>query len=153
MADVWNFFVKANALIPEYPRWVFWVVVVIVLVLSELAKIPIKYFTNKIANETLRKKVNTTIMLLPILFGFLASWFLTVFGFSFSTTAALVWGTISQVIYEFISRIVKRVKNGDDITNETIKEDLQDSVDSVEKKTETAEEKFNELVEKIKKGE
>ena len=149
MAEVWNFFANANTLIPKYPRWVFWVVVVIVLVLTQLAKIPIKHFTSKIENENLRKKVNVTIMLLPIIFGFLASWFFTIWGFSFSTTAALVWGTTSQVIYEFVSRIVRRIKNGEKITNESISKDMQESVEKVE----TAEEKFNDLVNQITKGE
>lgn len=148
MAEVWNYFANAIARIPEYPRWVFVVVVVIVLGLTQLAKIPIKHFTNKIENENLRKKVNMLIMLLPIAFGFLASWILTYFGFTFSTVAALVWGSSSQVIYELLSRIFRRIKNGENITAETISDDAKESVEIVE----TAEDKFNGLVNQIKNG-
>lgn len=148
MAEMWNFFTRAIERIPEYPLWIFGVVVVIVLGLTQLAKIPIKHFTNKIENENLRKKVNMLIMLLPIAFGFLASWILTYFGFTFSTIAALVWGSSSQVIYEFISRLFRRIKNGEDITTETISEDAKESIEIVE----TAEDKFNDLVNQIKNG-
>ena len=48
-----------------------------------------------------------------------------------------------------MSRIFKRIKNGEAITANTIKSDLKDSVEVAE----TAEDKFNELVEKVKKGE
>lgn len=146
MEAVWQFFKSINALIPEYPRWVFWGAIVIVLALSQLAKLPIKHFTGKIPDENLRQKINTVIMLLPIAFGFLASWALTCFGFDFSVTAALVWGSTSQVIYGFVERLIKRVKNGEDITNDTLKEDITEA-------KETAEDRFNAILDKVKKGE
>lgn len=149
MSEVIEFFTRINVFAADYPSWLFWCAIVVVLILSELAKLPIKHFTGKIENENLRKKINAVIMLLPIGFGFLTSWILTCFGFGFSITAALVWGTTSQVIYEFVSRIFRRIKNGEAITTDAIKSDLKDSVEVAE----TAEEKFNELVEKVKKGE
>lgn len=145
MDKILDFFTRINIFVSDYPAWLFWVCVVVVLIFSQLAKLPIKHFTNKITNEKLRKKVNVVIMLLPIGFAFLVSWLLTYFGFSFSVSAALVWGTTSQVIYEFVSRILRRIKNGEDITAETIKTDLQESIDT----THTAEDKFNELVNQI----
>ena len=149
MAGLWNFFASANDLIPEYPRWVFWLVVVVVIGLSQLSKIQIKHFTDKIPNDALRKKINAVIMLLPIAIGFAASGVLVLCGFAFSWEAALVCGGVSQVIYGLVERLVRRVKKGEEITDETISEDLKDSV----KEAETAEDKFNELVGKIKKGE
>ena len=149
MSEVIEFFTRINVFAADYPSWLFWCAIVVVLILSELAKLPIKHFTGKIANENLRTKINAVIMLLPIGLGFLTSWILTYFGFGFSITAALVWGTTSQVIYEFVSRIFRRIKNGEAITTGTIKSDLKDSVEVAE----TAEDKFNELVEKVKKGE
>lgn len=149
MSEVIEFFTRINIFAADYPSWLFWCALVVVLILSELAKLPIKHFTGKIENENLRKKINAVIMLLPIGFGFLVSWILTYFGFGFSITAALVWGTTSQVIYEFVSRIFKRIKNGEAITANTIKSDLKDSVEVAE----TAEDKFNALVEQIKHDE
>lgn len=149
MSEVIEFFTRINIFAADYPSWLFWCAIVVVLILSELAKLPIKHFTGRIENENLRKKINAVIMLLPIGFGFLASWILTYFGFGFSITAALVWGTTSQVIYEFVSRVFRRIKNGEAITTDAIKSDLKDSVEVAE----TAEDKFNELVEKVKKGE
>ena len=149
MSEGIEFLTRIKGFAADYPQWLFWCESVVVLILSELEKLPIKHFTGKIENENLSKKINAVIMLLPIGFGFLVSWILTYFGFCFSITAALVWGTTSQVIDEFVSRIFKRIKKGEMITADTIKSDLKDSVDVAE----TAEDKFNELVEKVKKGE
>lgn len=84
-------------------------------------------------------------MLIPIAFGFVISWILTYFGFKFSTVISLVWGVTSIAIYEFISRIMKRIKKGEVITTETIATDIKESFSVAE----TADSKFKELVGKI----
>ena len=84
-------------------------------------------------------------MLIPFALGFGASGILYACDYGFSATAAVLWGTTSQVIYEFVSKVIKRLKNNEDITNTTIKEDLKDAKDE-------AEDKFKQLVEQMKKG-
>lgn len=148
MADVWSFFIEANALVPEYPRWIFGGTIVIILALTQLVKLPIKHFTNKIKNENLRKKINILIMLLPYILGFIASGILIFFDFNFSWEASVFWGGSSQIIYSFLERVFSRIKKGETITDETISSDFKDSVDEVK----TAEEEFNELVDKFKNG-
>lgn len=145
MSEVLDFFTQIKNFASDYPNWILYGGIMVVLIFTQIAKLPVKYFTGKIQNEKLRKKINVVIMLLPIAFGFLLSWILTFFGFSFSVSIAVVWGTISQTIYEFISRIIRRIKNGEDITTETVKSDLTESV----KEAQTAEDKFNELVKEI----
>lgn len=139
-----QFFVDTDALSP-YPRWIFWVVLALIVVLTQVAKLPIKKLTDKITNETLRKKVNLVIMLIPFVLGFGASGILYACDYGFSATAAVLWGTTSQVIYEFVSKVVKRLKNNEDITNSTIKKDLTEAKNE-------AEDKFKQLVEQMKKG-
>lgn len=145
MAELLDYFTQIKIIAADYPTWLVWVGIVVVLLLSQLAKLPIKYLTKKIKpyedevkNEKLRKKINAVIMLLPIGFGFLASWALTFFGFSFSTSIALVWGTSAITIYGFISRIFMRIKNGESITEDSVKSDLVEA----KKDSETAEERF-----------
>lgn len=145
MAVVLDYFTRINSVASDYPAWLFWVSIVIVLILTEFIKLPIKHFTDKIENEDVRKKVNSVIMLIPIAFGFAISWILTYFGFKFSTVISLVWGVTSIAIYEFISRIMKRIKKGEVITTETIATDIKESFSVAE----TADSKFKELVGKI----
>lgn len=145
MSVVLDYLTQIKIIAADYPTWLFFVGIVVVLILSQLAKLPIKYLTRKIKpykddekNDKLRKKINAVIMLLPIGFGFLASWVLTFFGFSFSASIALVWGTSAITIYGFISRIFMRIKNGENITSDTIKSDINEA----KKDSETAEERF-----------
>lgn len=148
MSALVEFFVETDSLSP-YPRWVFWVVLLLVVGLTQLIKLPIKHFTNKITNDKLREKVNLVIMIIPFALGFSASGICYACGLGFSATAGTLWGTTSQVIYEFVVKLVQRIKNGFDINSDTIAQDLQDAQDTADE----AEEKFNELVEKAKKGE
>lgn len=142
MAELYNFFIRTNDLIPEYPRWIFWLATFFIIIITQVIKIPIKKYTSKISNEVLRNKINASIMILPFAIASLGSWILTFFGFSFSIGAVFVWGTVSQIIYEFISRIFAKVKKGENITNETISSTLDESIEE----TESAVDKFNKLV-------
>lgn len=138
MSVMLDYFTQIKIIASNYPTWLFIVGIVIVLILSQLAKLPIKHFTSKIKNENLRKKINVVIMILPIGLGFLVSWTLTLFGFSFSSSIALVWGTSAITVYGALSRILKRTKNGEDITYTSLKSDI----DEAKKDSETAEELF-----------
>lgn len=127
METVLDFFRALNALVPAYPRYVFWGALVGVILLTQLVKLPIKAITGKIANDTLRQKVNTVIMFVPIGIGLAVSWGLTFVGYEFVFEAGLVWGTFSQVIYEFVTKVFKRITNGEDVTSETLTDDLADA--------------------------
>lgn len=127
METILDFFRALNALVPAYPRYVFWGALVGVILLTQIVKLPIKALTKKIANDTLRQKVNTVIMFVPIGIGLLTSWLLTFVGYEFVFEAGLVWGTFSQVIYEFVTKVFKRITNGENITDETLKSDLNDA--------------------------
>lgn len=148
MSALVEFFVETDTLSP-YPRWVFWVVLALIIGITQLVKLPIKHLTNKITNNKLREKVNVVIMFIPFILGFSASGICYVCGLGFSASAGVLWGTTSQVVYEFIAKLVQRIKNGLDIDNEAIEEDLQDAQDEAAE----AEEKFKELVDKMKKDE
>lgn len=127
METVLDFFRALNALVPAYPRYVFWGALVGVILLTQIVKLPIKTLTSKIANNDLRQKVNTIIMFVPIGIGLAMSWGLTFAGYEFVFEAGLVWGTFSQVIYEFVTKVFKRIKNGEDVTSETLADDLSNA--------------------------
>lgn len=132
METVLDFFRALNALVPAYPRYVFWGALVGVILLTQIVKLPIKTLTSKIANNDLRQKVNTIIMFVPIGLGLAMSWGLTFAGYEFVFEAGLVWGTFSQVIYEFVTKVFKRIKNGEDVTSETLADDLNDARDDAQ---------------------
>lgn len=132
METVLDFFRALNALVPAYPRYVFWGALVGVILLTQIVKLPIKAITSKIANNDLRQKVNTIIMFVPIGLGLAMSWGLTFAGYEFVFEAGLVWGTFSQVIYEFVTKVFKRIKNGEDVTSETLADDLNDARDDAQ---------------------
>lgn len=132
METVLDFFRALNALVPAYPRYVFWGALVGVILLTQIVKLPIKTLTSKIANNDLRQKVNTIIMFVPIGLGLAMSWGLTFAGYEFVFEAGLVWGTFSQVIYEFVTKAFKRIKNGEDVTSETLADDLNDARDDAQ---------------------
>lgn len=50
MSALVEFFVETDTLSP-YPRWVFWVVLALIIGITQLAKLPIKHLTNKITNN------------------------------------------------------------------------------------------------------
>lgn len=132
METVLDFFRALNALVPAYPRYVFWGALVGVILLTQIVKLPIKTLTSKIANNDLRQKVNTIIMFVPIGIGLAMSWALTFAGYEFVFEAGLVWGTFSQVIYEFVTKVFKRIKNGENVTDETLADDLNDARDDAQ---------------------
>lgn len=148
METVLDFFRAVNALVPEYPRWLFWIVMGAVVLLTQVAKLPIKAFTKKIKNDALRQKVNLVIVLIPFGLGLLASWLLTFAGYNFLYEAGIVWGTTSMVIYELATKAFKRIEKGEDITDETIKSDFGSANDNAQ----TAADEFQSIVNQVTKS-
>ena len=148
MGEVFNFFLSVNSQMPNYPRYVFWGAIIVVLILTQVLKLPIKLFTSKIKDENLRKKVNAVIMIIPCLVGIGLSALLTIWSFEFSVQAGLFWGLTSQTLYEFATRLWQRVTTDENITKEEIAEDFKQSVDSVKK----AEKQFDNIIKQIKNG-
>lgn len=148
MGEIFNFFVSVNSQMPNYPRYIFWGAIIVVLILTQVLKLPIKLFTSKIKDENLRKKVNAVIMIIPCLVGIGLSAFLTIFSFEFSLMTGIFWGVTSQTLYEFASRLWQRVTTDDNVTAEEVEKDFKDAVAT----TKQAEKTFEEMVKKIKKG-
>ena len=154
MNDFFNFFLEVSSR-ADYPRWLLLALVIGVALVSQLLKLPIKKLTGKIPNDTLRKKVNIVIMLVPCGLGILASWLLTFFGYNFTLSGGLIVGFVSQVVYEFVSRLLKRVKSGEDLTEENIAEIFKEAVTHSKEIVGTAQEaesKFSNIVNNIKKS-
>ena len=146
MADLVSFLTETNAL-TAYPRWIYWVVLLLVIGATQLAKLPIKKLTDKITDKTLHKRINTCIMLIPFVFAFAAAGILYACDYGFSASTAIMWGTTSQVIYKFASRLIKKIASGEEITDSTISTELNKAI----AEGETAESKFNQLVAAIVK--
>ncbi len=145
MDVVLNYLTGAMSEFTEYPRWLFWVTLVGVIVLTQIVKLPIKKLTSKIADEKIRRLVNISIMFVPIAFGFVFGGFYTLIPYKFSWEMCLRWGTVSQVIYAFLERLIVRFKSGEKIDNETVAEDFVEA----QKDVKNADDKFNQLVDRI----
>ena len=87
---------------------------VIVFLVTQVLKMPIKHFTSKIKNERARKLVNATILLIPfalgVLFDYLYSTYIS--HTAFSVIAGLGYGTAGISFYNIIERTFKvKVEN------------------------------------------
>lgn len=96
----------------EYFIWC--AMAVIIFGITQVLKLPIKYFTNKIQNERTRKIVNTIILLIPfglgVLFEFLYSTYYL--HTAFTVITGLGYGTAGISLYGIIERFFKvKVKN------------------------------------------
>lgn len=162
MQAVIEYFTNAVASFPQYPRWLYFVTVVGVILLTEAVKLPIKHFTKKLTNEKTRRLINISIMLVPFILSFVCG---VVYKFmlsaEFSTLACLSWATSSMIIYEFGERIIDRIRKGEKITDETVTEDfneakkeVEDTTKNVAKSVKQADEEFQKQVNKYttKKG-
>lgn len=146
MGEIVEFFSRPIAQFPEYPWWLYVVTLVVITAATEGLKFPIKHYTKKIQNNVTRERVNTVIMIIPIALAFAADGLFTVFGYPFSVTVGFAWGGASEVLYGLISRLFKRIKKNETITEENIKKDFEESVDDAK----TAEQTFDELVKNYK---
>lgn len=93
------------------PNIVWCIMAVIIFLVTQLLKLPIKYFTNKIKNERKRKIVNATILLIPfglgILLDFLYSSYYLQDPTAFNIIVGLGYGTAGISLYSIIERTFK----------------------------------------------
>lgn len=79
---------------------------VIIFAVTQVLKLPIKFFTNKIKNQTTRKRVNATILLIPfalgILFEFLYGKYIAIT--TFSVINGLGYGFSGISLYSIVER-------------------------------------------------
>lgn len=79
---------------------------VIIFAVTQVLKLPIKFFTNKIKNQTTKKRVNATILLIPfalgILFEFLYGKYVTITPFNVIT--GLGYGFSGISLYNIVER-------------------------------------------------
>lgn len=147
-----------------YPLWLNIVMIIVIMALTQVLKLPIKHFTDKITDKTKRDRVNAVIVLIPIVLSLIAQAIFTAcWGYKF-TEAVLVWSGTGQIIYEVASRIFARIKKGENITMDIVKSDIEtarkDVAESVKSAVDTltedlpptAEQEFEALVKKIKKN-
>jgi hypothetical protein len=125
------FFVELTSL--NCPRGYVLLAIVFVVVATQAFKLPIKKFLfSKIKNKTTQKKLNSLFTLLAIGLGVLVSLVYHIaLKFDFSVEAGITIGISSATLYEFATRIFARIKNGEDLTAETISLDLADSANTV----------------------
>lgn len=79
---------------------------VIIFGLTQAIKLPIKYFTNKISNERVRKMVNATILLIPFSLGVLADFLYSTYYLhtAFTIITGLGYGTAGISLYGVVER-------------------------------------------------
>ena len=95
----------------------------IVLGLSQLIKLPIKAINKKIIkNETIRNRVNTTIMLIPLALGILADYlFCTLYlGIPFSIVEGVKIGGTAITFYGILEKLFKGKKSTETQTVENL---------------------------------
>lgn len=153
MSEILDFFKEIFSSISNlgYPLWITMALVVSVMIGTELLKWPYKALvTNKIKNDVVRHKANLVIWLIPEILGILGAWAIFKIShgqFEFHHMAGVVCGFSATAMYEFVSKLFKRITDGEAITEETIKEDVVDT----EKKVEEAKAEFDKLVAALKK--
>lgn len=82
---------------------------VIVFLVTQVLKLPIKHFTSKIKKERVRKLVNATILLIPFAVGVLCDYLYCTYytHTAFSVIAGLGYGTAGISLYNIIERTFK----------------------------------------------
>lgn len=118
---VMNFLKNQVVLASEYPLFVVTNIVIISMVLTMWAKLPVKMLLDKIKNQTVKARLKVLIMLLPFIFSACQTAVLLAFGYKYSGVAVLAMGTTSVFAYEFITRLAKKAEDGeislDDLTS------------------------------------
>ena len=91
----------------EYFVWC--AMAVIIFGLTQLLKLPIKYFTKKISNERVRRMVNATILLIPFAVGVILDFLYSTYYLhgAFSVINGLGYGTAGISLYGAIERFFK----------------------------------------------
>lgn len=82
---------------------------VIIFALTQVLKLPIKYFTKKISNERVRRMVNATILLIPFALGVLVDFLYSTYYLhsAFTIITGLGYGTAGISLYGAIERFFK----------------------------------------------
>lgn len=106
---------------------------VIIFALTQVLKLPIKYFTKKIANERVRRMVNATILLIPFAVGIALDFLYSTYylNAAFSVITGLGYGTAGISLYGAIERFFK-VKTENPYETETGKS-VTELVDEISK--------------------
>lgn len=91
----------------EYFVWC--AMAVIIFALTQVLKLPIKYFTKKIKNERMRRMVNATILLIPFAVGIALDFLYSTYYLhgAFSIINGLGYGTAGISLYGAIERFFK----------------------------------------------
>ena len=81
---------------------------IIICIISQLIKMPIKHFTNKIKDATIEKRVTALFMLLPLALGVLFNFLYNTYylHIAFSVVTGLSWGTTSIMFYQGFRRFM-----------------------------------------------
>lgn len=85
---------------------VFCIMAVLVFALTQVLKLPIKFFTKKIKNEKVRTRVNATILLIPFALGLAFEFVYSHYYLHtvFSIVKGLSYGTAGVSLYEVFKR-------------------------------------------------
>ena len=91
----------------EYFVWC--AMAVIIFALTQVLKLPIKYFTKKISNQRVRRMVNATILLIPFALGVVCDFLYSTYYLhaTFSVITGLGYGTAGISLYGVIERFFK----------------------------------------------
>jgi uncharacterized protein YacL len=81
---------------------------IIICLITQLIKMPIKIFTNKIKDQTIEKRVTALFMLIPLVLGVVINFFYNVYYLhvAFSIVTGLSWGTTSIMFYQGFRRFI-----------------------------------------------
>lgn len=82
---------------------------IIIFAVTQLLKLPIKYFTKRIKNERKRKIVNATILLIPFALGIILDFLYSTYYLheAFNVIVGLGYGTAGISLYSIIERTFK----------------------------------------------
>lgn len=81
---------------------------IIICLITQLLKMPIKFFTNKIKNPNTEDRVTALLMTLPLALGVLLNFLYNVFylKIAFSVIEGLSWGTASIMFYQGFKKLI-----------------------------------------------
>ena len=127
---------------------------VLIFLVTQVIKLPIKHFTKKIKNERKRKIVNSIFLLIPFALGILAEFLYNTYylHIAFTVIAGLGYGTAAISLYGIIERFFKvKIENPYDTEEGKAVTELVDEVtkDGVVDGNDVS--AVNEFLDKVKK--
>ena len=130
--------------------FVFSAMAVVVFVLTNLFKIPIKHFTKKITNERKRRMANATILVIPFVLGIALDFVYSTFYLHtmFSVITGIGYGSAGISLYGVVERFFKVKVNNEWVDTEEGRKIKAEADELISKDTETesAVEKFKRTV-------